>query len=305
MGKSSTILSWVFNILSICFLYLIGLLQGLLAKIRTSHKMSNDSNHVSFEYYLLHIKNFREVLKLIKDNTKKISMRFKKRTNYFIVKTKIPELFNNKFLQEFKDNTINCPECKKKNVRDPKTDYTKFLNCDICTFSENSIIEFKKSMLYSEDTCDHYAILNNYYFHTNHKLITISYCYICGDPINCCNNKINCKNKEHAEKHAENYHKEMYEYLMKNILYRLELEDLYSNRLQRSISYNSDRDKIGVLFFHLKTNLFFINNFHIFQLVSVYINYDLINKYSRINHFLYITEELNDYFSDKFLIKDI
>jgi len=309
----NTILSKVFHILSICFLYVIGLLQGLLAKISTSHKMSDDSNDVSIRDYLRHIKKSKDYLQYIISNYENYSLGFNPDKKFFKVQT--IKKIENKIKNKIRDETENCPLCKHGDIRNPDgyescygeysqcyPNFTESLNCLICsTFTE----DIRKSKIYRLDIDNSSSFEQPFDYENNrifNKLIIISCCSICGEYIsNSFNNKIICKNKDHKKERFKNNHDNIIIFLKKNILYLLELKRLYHLNWSRfSIRYRTDEETIMVLFFHLKTDLFFIYNSHLIELVARYI-FDEIP----FDHFVRITEDLNYYFSDKYFIEDI
>jgi len=273
---------------------------------------------VSIRDYLKHIKNSEEYLDVINSNNKKYSLGFNQDKTFFKVQknNKIQKI-KDKIENENRDEPENCPLCRDEDIRNPDTyeynygeysqcypNYTAYLNCFICsTFNEN-IRESKISML---DIDNRYSSEPPFNYENNrivNKLIIISCCDICGEYItNSFNNKIICKNEDHKKERFKNNHDNIIIFLKKNILYFLELERLYKlnwSNPNLMIVYSSDKETIIVLFFHLKTDLFFIYNPHLIELVARYI-FDEIP----FDHFVRITEDLNSYFSDKYFIEDI
>ena len=299
-------------------------------------------NDVSIKDYFIHIKNSKKYLEYFSSNKKENSMSFNKDKKFFRVK----KALKTKLKTKIKDETENCPICRNGDIIYPDHyDYlTRYLNCLICSTYTQNIKKSNIFMLYDlYDLYDHYDIgidNNNNHIDNNidndsnppfnydinqrlYKIIIIDYCYICGEPINSCNTKINCKNKEHFEKHFENYHKKIIDFFMINLVYLLQLEKLhklYEEKLYKLygesiyypcslIKYYPDIVKMNVLAFHLKTNLFFIHNNNIFELVCEYL-IDKDNYYYTLFHnhlldsFKYCleneTKNLNFYFSDKY-----
>ena len=271
---------------------------------------------VSIKDYLRHIKNSEDYLKYIISNYENYSLGFNPDKKFFKVQTKNKiKKIEDKIKNEIRDETENCPLCKYGDIRNPDgyescygeysqcyPDYTKFLNCLICsTFTEN-IRKSKIGMLDIDNNSSFelpFDYENNRIFN---KLIIISCCSICGEYItNSFNNKIICKNKDHKKERFKNNHDNIIIFLKKNTSYLLELKRLYHlNWSHFSINYRTDKETIIVLFFHLKTDLFFIYNPHLIKLVAKYI-FDEIS----FDHFVRITEDLNSYFSDKYFIEDI
>lgn len=109
---------------------------------------------------------------------------------------------------------------------------------------------------------------------------------------------------------------------MRNLLYLLELEylhNLYEKEIdckkklyvypEINVVYTPDIVTMNVLAFHLKTNLFFIHNNNIFELVCEYLYDKNYYRYAGFSHnlldsFKYclenVTQDLNFYFSDKY-----
>jgi hypothetical protein len=271
---------------------------------------------VSIRDYLRHIKKSEDYLKYIIFNNKNYSLGFNPDKKFFKVQTKNKiKKIEDKIKNEIGDQTEHCPLCRDGDIRNPDTyescygeysrcypNYTESLNCLICsTFTE----DIRKSKIYRLDIDNRPPFEPPFDYDNNrivNKLIIISCCSICGEYIsNSFNNKIICKNEDHKKERFKNNHDNIIIFLKKNILYLLELKRLYHlNWLRLYIRYRTDEETIMVLFFHLKTDLFFIYNAHLIELVAKYI-FDEIP----FDNFVRITEDLNSYFSDKYFIEDI